>query len=154
MYSSGPPHMQKQDDQLEPTFSSPVRIRDVALTTCQKRWTIGRSGERGLGISVLAAWHDDDDDDDDDENLNRFNFRLLARILRIGFLFLLIGIGKCSYDMLNRTILYSTDTHTQLYHTFTHRLHKCIYTHTHTKRVHKYTHTHEHTHKVCSERGK
>ena len=24
---------------------------------------IGRSGERGLGISVLAARHDDDDDD-------------------------------------------------------------------------------------------
>ena len=30
----------------------------------QRRWTIGRSGERGLGISVLAA-HDDDDDDDE-----------------------------------------------------------------------------------------
>ena len=26
---------------------------------------IGRSGERGSGISVLAARHDDDDDDDD-----------------------------------------------------------------------------------------
>ena len=26
---------------------------------------IGRSGERGSGISVPAAWHDDDDDDDD-----------------------------------------------------------------------------------------
>ena len=25
---------------------------------------IGRSGERGSGISVLAARHDDDDDDD------------------------------------------------------------------------------------------
>ena len=39
------------------------RIRDVSLKTCQRRWTIGRSGERGSGISVLAAWHDDDDDD-------------------------------------------------------------------------------------------
>ena len=29
--------------------------------TCQKRWMIGRSGERGSGISVLAARHDDDD---------------------------------------------------------------------------------------------
>ena len=29
----------------------------------QKRWMIGRSGERGSGISVLAARHDDDDDD-------------------------------------------------------------------------------------------
>ena len=54
------PHMaeQKQDDQLEHTYSSYVRIRDVALKTCQRRWTIGRSGERASGISVLAAWHD------------------------------------------------------------------------------------------------
>ena len=64
MYSYEPPHMakQKQDDQLEHTYSSYVRIRDVALKTCQKRWMIGRSGERGSGISVLAARHDDDDD--------------------------------------------------------------------------------------------
>ena len=63
MYSYGPPHMagQKQNDQLEPTFRSYVRIRDVALKTYQSRWTIGRSGERGSGISVLAARHDDDD---------------------------------------------------------------------------------------------
>ena len=65
MYSYGPAHMakQKQDDQLEHTYSSYVRIQDVALKTCQKRWTIGRSGEIGSGISVLAARHDDDDDD-------------------------------------------------------------------------------------------
>ena len=64
MYSYGPPHMagQKQDDQLEDTFSSYARIRDVALKTCQRRWTIGRSGERGSGISVLVARYDDDDD--------------------------------------------------------------------------------------------
>ena len=39
------PHMakQKQDDQLEHTFSSYARIRDVALKTWQKRWMIGRS---------------------------------------------------------------------------------------------------------------
>ena len=55
---------EKQDDQLEYTYSSYVRIRDVALKTCQKRLMIGRSGERGSGISVLAARHDDDDDDD------------------------------------------------------------------------------------------
>ena len=68
MYYYGPPHMakQKQDDQLEHTNSSYVRIRDVALKTCQRRWTIGRSGEIGSGISILAARHDDDDDDDDD----------------------------------------------------------------------------------------
>ena len=40
-----------------------VRIRDVALKTCQRRWTIGRSGEIESGISVLAARHDDDEDD-------------------------------------------------------------------------------------------
>ena len=59
------PHMakQKQDDQLEHTYSSYVMIRDVALKTYQRRWMIGRSGERGSGISVLAARHDDDDDD-------------------------------------------------------------------------------------------
>ena len=37
-----------------------VRIQDVALKTCQKRWMIGRSGERGSGISALATQHDDD----------------------------------------------------------------------------------------------
>ena len=54
----------KQDDQHEHTYSSYVRIRDVALKTCQRRWTIERSGEKGSGISLLAARHDDDDDDD------------------------------------------------------------------------------------------
>ena len=53
---------QKQDDQLEHTYSSSVRIRDVVLKTCQKRRMIGRSGEIGSGISVLAARHDGDDD--------------------------------------------------------------------------------------------
>ena len=38
------------------------QLRDVALKTFQMRWTIGRSGERGSGISMLAARHDDDDD--------------------------------------------------------------------------------------------
>ena len=66
MYSYGSPHMaaQKQDDQLERTFSSYVRIQDVVLKTYLGRWTIGRSGERGSGISVLPARYDDDDDDD------------------------------------------------------------------------------------------
>ena len=48
----------------EHTYNSYVRIRDVALKTRQRGWTIGRSGERGSGISVLVAWHDDDDDDE------------------------------------------------------------------------------------------
>ena len=74
MYSYGPLHMakKKQDDQHEYTFNSYERIQDVALKTCQRRWTIEKSGERGSGISVLvaqqaaaaaaAAAADDDDD--------------------------------------------------------------------------------------------
>ena len=63
MYSYGPLHMavQKQDDQHEHIFSNYVRIQDVVLKTCLRRWTIGKSGERGSGISVLPARHDDDD---------------------------------------------------------------------------------------------
>ena len=39
MYSYGPPHIakQKQDDQLELTYSSCVRTQDVTLKTCQRR---------------------------------------------------------------------------------------------------------------------
>ena len=63
MYSCRPPHManQKQDGQLEHIYSSYVMIRDVTLKTCQRRWMIGRCGERGSGISMLAAQNDDDD---------------------------------------------------------------------------------------------
>ena len=52
------PHMaeQKQGDQLEPTYSSSVRIRDVALRSCQKRWMIERDSERR---SVLVAWQEE-----------------------------------------------------------------------------------------------
>ena len=64
MYSYGSPHTaaQKQDDQHERTFSSYVRIQVVVLKTYLGRWMIGRSGERGSGISVLPARYDDDDD--------------------------------------------------------------------------------------------
>ena len=63
-YSYEPPHMakQKQDDQLELTYSSYVKTQDVTLKTCRRRWMIGRSGERWSGISVLAARYDDDDE--------------------------------------------------------------------------------------------
>ena len=53
---------QKQNDQREHTYSRYVRIRDVVLKTCRRRWTIGRNVERGSGISMLVARHDDDDD--------------------------------------------------------------------------------------------
>ena len=64
MYSCGPLLVdeQRQDDQLEPTYSSSVPIRDVAQKTYRKQWMIGRSGERGSVISVLIAGHDDDID--------------------------------------------------------------------------------------------
>ena len=54
---------QKQDDQLEHTYSSYVKIQDVVQKTCRRWWTIERSGERESGISVQVARHDDDDDD-------------------------------------------------------------------------------------------
>ena len=38
-----------------------MRIQGVALKTYQRRCTIGRSGGRGLGISVPTVRHDDDD---------------------------------------------------------------------------------------------
>ena len=87
---------QKQDDQLEHTFSSYVRIRDVALKTYQRRWTIGRSGERGSGISVLAARHDDDDDDDFKAKIDKTN-----NIASVGSVVIetkrsIIIINKCS----------------------------------------------------------
>ena len=44
------------------TFSSYKRIPNVALKTCQRRWTIGKSDERWSGISVLVARRDDDDE--------------------------------------------------------------------------------------------
>ena len=52
---------QRQDDQLETTYSSSVPIRDVALKTYQKWRTIEKGGEKRSGISVLMVWHDDDD---------------------------------------------------------------------------------------------
>ena len=57
MYSYGSPHMaeQKQDNQLEHTFSSYMRIRDVALKNCQGRWTIGKSVPYSQ-LTLCAKW--------------------------------------------------------------------------------------------------
>ena len=81
MYSYGSPHMaaQKQDDQLERTFSSYVRIQVVVLKTYLGRWTIGRSGERGSGISVLPARYDDDDVVRGEENNSGFSVKWFGR---------------------------------------------------------------------------
>ena len=63
MYSCWPLYKdeQKQDDQLEPTYSSSVSIRDVVLNTSQKQWTIGMGGEKGSEIPMLITRHDGDD---------------------------------------------------------------------------------------------
>ena len=47
-----PTYSRAQAGRSARTFSSYVSIRDVALNTCQRWWTIGRSDERGSGISV------------------------------------------------------------------------------------------------------
>ena len=62
MYTSRPFYMdkQRQDNQLEPTYSSSVPIRDVVLKTCRKQCTIEKSDKKGSGISVLMVLHDDD----------------------------------------------------------------------------------------------
>ena len=57
---------EKARRELHKNASSSVSIRDVALRTSRKQWTIGRCGERGSEISMLIARHDDDDDDDDE----------------------------------------------------------------------------------------
>ena len=64
MHSCGPLYMdeQRQDNQLETTYSSSVPIRDVALKTCREQWMIEKGGEKGLGISVLMTQHDAADD--------------------------------------------------------------------------------------------
>ena len=46
--------------QLGPTYNSSVLIRDVALKTYWKRWTIERCGGRGSVQSLLMAQHHDD----------------------------------------------------------------------------------------------
>ena len=64
-YSCRPLHVdeQRQDDQLEPTYTSSVPIRNVALKTYRERWTIEKGGGRGSGRSVLVEQDDDDNDD-------------------------------------------------------------------------------------------
>ena len=59
-----PEHGRAKARRKAQTYSSSVRIRDVALRTYQKLWTIGRSSERSSRISVLVALHDDDGDDE------------------------------------------------------------------------------------------
>ena len=56
---------------------------------------IGRSGERGSGISVLAARHDDDDDDDDDD---------ISVMLKKNYVKLLIPL-RGTYVPLQETII-------------------------------------------------
>ena len=105
MYSYGPPHMagQKPDKQLEHTS----RIRYVAQKTSPRRWTIGRSGKRLSGISVLAARHDDDDDDDDlstpDTENCIFDFRFSLVLFYMTSFSILVVIG---FPYINKILFY------------------------------------------------
>ena len=66
MYFCGPFHMneQRQDNQLELTYSRTVPIQNVAQKTCWKQWMIEKGGKRGSEISVLMMVQCDDDDYD------------------------------------------------------------------------------------------
>ena len=48
---------ERQDEQLQPIYN------DIALKTYWERWTIEKSGGKGSGRSLQAAWHDNNDDD-------------------------------------------------------------------------------------------
>ena len=97
MYSYGSPHMaaQKQDDQLERTFSSYVRIQDVVLKTYLGRWTIGRSGERGSGISVLPARYDDDEVVQTIQQVMNFKLKILKWTYMSQFAVDIITVFNC-----------------------------------------------------------
>ena len=43
------------------TWPTSLNLYTAAMKTCRKQWTIVRGSERGSGISVLMARHDDDD---------------------------------------------------------------------------------------------
>ena len=88
--------VQKQDDQLELTYSNYVRTQDVSLKTCRRRWMIGRSGERGSGISVLVARHDDDNDEMTKTDL----FQTIQFSMSINF---------CLTQLNVKTVLYQTN---------------------------------------------
>ena len=62
MYSDGPPTYgrAKARRPVQNIHTAAMwGIQDVALKTCLRRWTTGKSGERGSGISVQAARYDD-----------------------------------------------------------------------------------------------
>ena len=106
IHSCGPLHMaeQRQNDQLEPTYNSYVRIRDAALETCQKQWTIERSGERVSEISILISRLDDNDDDDEGETSIYFLVFMLLCWLRFEHYFI--------YQEIVYADLVTTHTHT------------------------------------------
>ena len=46
----------KKDDQHQHTFSNYLRIRDGVQKTCQRRWTIGKSGREIRATSTTRWW--------------------------------------------------------------------------------------------------
>ena len=141
MYSYGSPHMatQKQGDQHERTFSSYVRIQDVVLKTYLGRWTIGRSGERGSGISVLPARYDDDE-----MNNPTWRYKVLHKCIQVseeGFLgSTYTKIGEVLITATTLPLPASFLINIPLFWSLVSNLQ-----HTHT-RTHAHTHTHTHTH--------
>ena len=90
----------KADDQLEHTFSNYVRIRDVVQKTSLRRWTIGKCGEKGSGISVLPARHDDND-------TGRRQYSSVKKVLK----FPSVSDWGVTICLLRRDVLYTTHIH-------------------------------------------
>ena len=68
---------------------------------------IGRSGERGTGISLLVARHDDDDDDDDDIYTRQHFFidtYLIEHYRHFSFSCFLLKLSYSKMFKINRTI--------------------------------------------------
>ena len=103
------PHMavQKQGDQLESTYSSSVRIRDLARRTWQKRWTIWRSGERGSVISELVARQDDNESSFHLSWHNIFPLVPTAEVNQVNIVLLLCSSGSTYHISLHKYSLFN-----------------------------------------------
>ena len=85
---------QRLDDPLEPIYNSSVSIQDVAWKTSRKQWTVEIGGERGSGISMQTARHDDDDDDDDDDDIDIYHM-MMTIIIKV-CLGQSVGAAECT----------------------------------------------------------
>ena len=67
---------QKQDNQLEPTYTRSLPMQNVALKTWREQWMIEKGGGSGSGRFVLMAWHDDDDIIEKKNNINESYWKI------------------------------------------------------------------------------